>query len=224
MGATWAIVPAKALAAAKSRLAGMLSAAQREMLSALLLERTLQVLRSAQGLAGIAVISRDAAVWSLARRHEVLAIAETTPAGLNYALRQAIEALPRAAEAALVLPADLPMVQASDVESMLEYGARDDLVIAPDRREVGTNALLIGAPGGWESRFGEDSFRQHVIQALRRGMDVRICRRRALALDLDWPADLAAWLEWAGQEDSAPLDRRLLAEALRSATREGRSQ
>ena len=201
-----------------------LSAAQRETLSVLLLDRTLQVLGSARGLAGVAVVSRDAAVWDLARRHGALVVAEQAAAGLNSALAQAIDTLPAATEAALVLPADLPMVRASDVESMLAHGASGGLVIAPDRSEAGTNALLVAPAAWWRFRFGEASFGQHVSQALCGGMDVSICRRRGLALDLDSPPDLAAWLELAGcSEDFAPPDWRLIAEATGSATSEGRS-
>ena len=65
-----------------------------------------------------------------------------------------------------------------------------DVVIAPDRHELGTNALGLALPARLVTSFGyPDSFRRHVAAA--RGSDLRIhiARSPGLAFDLDLPAD-----------------------------------
>jgi 2-phospho-L-lactate guanylyltransferase len=92
----------------------------------------------------------------------------------------------------LVVPADLPLLTAEDVQALLDCLNGDPLVaLAPDRQDQGTNALLIAPPGGIPFRFGPASFVQHCRLALEAGARLEIVRRATLALDLDVPEDLA---------------------------------
>jgi 2-phospho-L-lactate guanylyltransferase len=64
------------------------------------------------------------------------------------------------------------------------------VVVAPDRRRKGTNALLVCPVGLIEYEFGPDSFRHHCEQAQRAGARLEICELPSLALDMDLPEDL----------------------------------
>jgi 2-phospho-L-lactate guanylyltransferase len=64
------------------------------------------------------------------------------------------------------------------------------VVIAPCRREEGTNALLLRPPDFIEVAFGPGSFKEHQRLAQVRGLNPLIYRSPSLALDLDWPEDL----------------------------------
>jgi 2-phospho-L-lactate guanylyltransferase len=64
------------------------------------------------------------------------------------------------------------------------------VVIAPDRRGSGTNALLASPPGLIDYDFGPDSFEQHVNRAKEAGARVEICEISSIGLDLDLPEDL----------------------------------
>jgi len=63
-------------------------------------------------------------------------------------------------------------------------------VIAPDRHEQGTNALLISPSGLIEYDFGENSFQRHCEQAKKSGARLEIVNLPSLGLDLDLPEDL----------------------------------
>jgi 2-phospho-L-lactate guanylyltransferase len=64
------------------------------------------------------------------------------------------------------------------------------MIIAPDRREDGTNALYISPPGLIEYSYGPGSFMRHLHQAERFGIKHTICRLPSFGLDLDLPEDL----------------------------------
>jgi 2-phospho-L-lactate guanylyltransferase len=72
------------------------------------------------------------------------------------------------------------------------------VVLAPDRRQAGTNALLVSPPGLIEYVFGPSSFDRHRASALAAGARVLVCDRPGLALDLDLPEDLGLFREASG--------------------------
>jgi 2-phospho-L-lactate guanylyltransferase (CobY/MobA/RfbA family) len=65
------------------------------------------------------------------------------------------------------------------------------VVIAPDRHEKGTNALLLSPAGLIEYDFGENSFERHCELAKKAGARLEIVKLHSLGLDLDLPEDLA---------------------------------
>jgi 2-phospho-L-lactate guanylyltransferase len=126
----------------------------------------------------------------LARRQGATALAESE-SGLNAALNQAREwALARGAQAVLVLPADLPRLTSGDIMAMLDL-AREPrcVIIAPDARGEGTNALLLRPPDALNFAFGPQSFYEHCAQAETSQLALHIYRSPTIALDLDTPAD-----------------------------------
>lgn len=65
------------------------------------------------------------------------------------------------------------------------------MVIAPDRRGKGTNALLLSPANLIEYDFGGDSFDRHCNRARKAGARLEIVNLPSLGLDLDLPEDLA---------------------------------
>ena len=188
----WAVVPVKPLPQAKSRLANVLTEAERVELCRRMLSRTLEILTGIQEIAGTLVVSADPVVRQLAAAAGGVPLPEPDPPNLNRALLLAREAAQAAgASAMLVLSADLPQLAASDVQAMLGLAASPPyLVIAPDKDGRGTNALLVAPAALIEFEFGADSFARHVARARAVGARVEICNLPALALDLDSPEDL----------------------------------
>jgi 2-phospho-L-lactate guanylyltransferase len=91
----------------------------------------------------------------------------------------------------LVIPADLPLLSASGVRALLERAIDPPVVvIAPDRHERGTNALLLSPANLIEYDFGEGSFKRHCERARRAGARLEIVKLPSLELDLDLPEDL----------------------------------
>jgi 2-phospho-L-lactate/phosphoenolpyruvate guanylyltransferase len=187
----WAIVPVKPFTQAKSRLKSVLTPPERAALSREFLIHTLQVLALVPEIRRVLVISRDTAALTLAREHHARTVTESGTPDLNTALRRATEAVVGlGAHALLILPTDLPLLSAEAVQGMVvEPGMEPAVVIAPDRRQTGTNALFVRPPGLIEYAFGHDSFQLHQAWAERAGARVRIFHSPAIELDVDVPED-----------------------------------
>ena len=188
----WAIVPVKPFNRAKSRLAAQLSAEQRELLAANLLQRTVRLLLPLPEIEGVLVISRDSKALAMVRELGAQTVQESGAPELNHALQRATQALRSwGAGAALIVPADIPLLAAEDVANVVHLGRyHQSVVVAPDRHEHGTNLLLVRPPGMIPYSFGEDSFATHQRLAREIGATTLVYRSERAALDLDTPDDL----------------------------------
>ncbi|MGD8814230.1 MAG: 2-phospho-L-lactate guanylyltransferase [Anaerolineales bacterium] len=188
----WAIVPVKPLRRSKSRLAHELSRDERALLSQRLLIHTLRALRDVQQIDRTLVVSRDSHALALARDFDARTVTERGHPQLNQALERATYvAQGYGVSSVLVLPADLPLLTSEDIEKFIEpLGDPPVVVIAADRKGVGTNALLVSPPGLIKFRFGPDSFAKHGSLAREAGARLEVCNLPNLGLDLDEPEDL----------------------------------
>ena len=189
----WAIVPVKPLAEGKARLAGSISGSRRARLNRNFLRHILTVLAVFPGIARTIVVSRDPDARAMAEEVGARPLLETGEAALNPALDQATgEALRLGAEAVLVVPTDLPLASAGDFEALVrEAGPPPTIVIAPDRRGIGTNTLYAAPPGLIQYRFGTGSAASHAEAAQRVGANFRSMNIPGLAFDVDTDADYA---------------------------------
>ena len=138
--------------------------------------------------------------------------------GLNATLWSAMRtAYADGAQAALFLPADLPLIIPEDVFAVAEasqgYARPVGVEAAADG---GTNALLVPASCAFEPRLGEDSFAKHRAAAEAAGSPLVALDAPNLAFDVDTAADyawakanvdgfataLGAWGAWL---DGAPV-------------------
>lgn len=202
----WAIVPVKPLRRGKSRLSGTLSEDERTHLNQLLLEHTLKTLTDLKEIEQILVVSRDPAALSLARDLGARTVREAGSPKLNTALKRAtVVAQLYATRGVLVLPADLPLLTREDILALVERAKIPPVVvIAPDRREEGTNALLISPAGLIEYDFGPGSFQRHCKRAQQVGARLEVVTLPSLGLDLDLPEDLEMVVEMEGLEFDEP--------------------
>jgi len=187
----YAVVPVKDLRGTKSRLAPVLDPGARAGLTLYMMGRVVGAIREA-GIEDVCVVSPDRMVLEEAKRRGATPLLQESR-GLNPALEEGRRrAMGLGASKLLVLPADLPLLDAEDVLAVLrETGGEPSVVIAPDGARSGTNALLIQPPDVLPFAFGIGSFEAHVGAARRRGLDVGICERSHLAFDLDTAGDLA---------------------------------
>jgi len=188
----WAIVPVKPLRHGKSRLSGTLSEDERTQLNESLLEHTLETLANLKELEQVLVVSRDPHALAIARKHGARTVREDGSPHLNTALARAtIVAKLHATRGVLILPADLPLLTRDDILALIERAANPPVVvIAPDRHEKGTNALLMSPAGLIEYDFGEGSYQRHCKRAKKAGARLEIVKLPSLGLDLDLPEDL----------------------------------
>ena len=188
------LVPCKSLALGKSRLSGLLSPEEREALCRQFLADTLRTAIELVGAASVKLISTDAEAQEMARGSGIEIYAEAWP-DLNAALsgvRRNILAS-RAPRDIMVLPIDLPLATAGSLRKVL--AAAGDIVLVPDRKNGGTNVLLLRgtALDGFRFAYGDDSFRIHSENAAAQQERVTVLRDEKLAFDIDEPEDYLLW-------------------------------
>ena len=189
----WALVPAKGFVRAKSRLVPALGDPLREVFAQGLLEHVLRTLLSVRELTGVLVLTDDDEVGAYAsqfgcavlRDPAQAAIGEVVDAGLRHAAQLG-------AEVAFVCMADLPWITADEVQSLLAEARQHDVVVVPDTREYGTNALCLTPPLALDGTcFGQGkSFEAHLQKAREAQRKVAVFRMRGLCFDVDDPDDL----------------------------------
>jgi 2-phospho-L-lactate guanylyltransferase len=157
-----------------------------------LLEHTLTILNKISGIEHTLVVSRDPAALALTRSMGGRTVLEDGAPQFNTALKRAtIVAQAQGARAVLILPADLPLVEPSDLEALLSQGLTPPVVvIAPDRRLDGTNGLFINPAGLIEYGYGPGSFQRHCQRATEAGARLVVVNSERIGLDLDLPEDL----------------------------------
>ena len=189
----WAVMPVKSFDMAKSRLEGVLTLSERRELARTLMGNALRALVDSGCFEHVMVVSRDEAVLGFAKELGAEAMREEGPPDLNAALRSVRDvAIADGAVSLLVLFSDLPNVTAEDIRALAEASSRCNVVIGPDRRTEGTNALLLRPPGAIDYAFGDLSFEKHLAAASKAGLEVTVLRRDGIGLDVDLPEDLQA--------------------------------
>ncbi len=192
----WAAVPVKTFAAAKHRLASLLTPAQRIALAAAMLEDVLSALADAP-LGGIMVNTEDSTAAALAGRFGAAVVAEDAQDGHTAAVAAMARILAaRGASAMLALPSDIPSVTAAEIEHVCTAGQRPPpaFTIVPAHDERGSNAVLVAPPDAVPLRFGDDSFFPHLDTARRHGIEPVVVKLPGIALDIDRPEDVHALL------------------------------
>jgi 2-phospho-L-lactate guanylyltransferase len=157
-----------------------------------LLSHTIDTLIELPQLEQVLVISRDPEALSLARDHGARTVLEDGAPHLNIALARAtVIATTYAARGVLILPADLPQISVEDIQTMIDAGQDPPVVvIVPDYKREGTNAMLVNPAGLIQYDFGPDSFDRHVDQGNAKGIEVKVLELPSLAHDVDLPEDL----------------------------------
>ncbi len=188
----WAIVPIKPLRRGKSRLATVLSEKDREQLNQTLLIKTILCLQEIKEIDQILIVSYDPSALTISRDYGVRTIQESPNTNINKALRKGtMAAMTFNVSSILIVPADLPFIEPQAIRELLEKSQKPpEIVITPDRRMNGTNALYINPVGILDYDFGMWSFRKHIEQAERKKIRIEIYNNDRLSFDLDIPEDL----------------------------------
>lgn len=211
----WAIVPVKPLTRAKSRLAAVLSPAERVELAEKLLRHLLATVHQVPEITGVLVISRDNKALAVAREAGAHTVQESGMPELNNALMRATQVVNAwRGGAVLILPADLPLVAPEDLREIVRMGEEGPcIIIAPDRARDGTNALLVRPAGLIPYAYGPGSFRRHLDLAHGTPARTQIFESERLMLDIDVPADLDLYRQYENGGPSAAPDATGTAEA-----------
>ena len=187
-----ALVPIKALIAAKQRLNPALTQSQRQQLSRSMAHDVLSALSSVPNLA-LSICAGDDYGAELAQKFNATLIrdSELPCAGLDaiaatYSQRMMIQGYSHA----MIVHADIPLLTTSTLELILESEANHDVVLVTDRHGEGTNIISWRLGSGFATNFGTDSRARHLTQCAE--LNLRVCEIHCdnTALDIDTPSDL----------------------------------
>lgn len=182
----WALVPIKARTECKGRLAGCLAPSERLGIVREMAARVLAAARKSHSIDHVAVVTPERDCVPM----DVLVI-DDPGGGLNPALDFARQQLiARGADELVVLPADLPLVTAADIELLVARGRQTGFALATDTACTGTNALFLRPTDAFRFQFGPESRRHHVAEGARLGWTTEPVRTRGLEFDLDRVEDL----------------------------------
>ena len=191
-----AVIAVRGGQTAKSRLSGRLDGWQRAALVEAMLLDMLEVLHGIRSIDKIWVVTPTPALAGIAGQAGANVISDIGFGGLNGAFQHArhrvSELFPTAAT--LLLPGDLPLLKADDVDALLRASSANAVAIAPADSGGGTGALAFPAQCSIPLAFGPDSFAHHVAAAADHGFKTCTMQAPSLGLDIDRPADLDALL------------------------------
>lgn len=194
------LVPVKALAEAKGRLAPTVGPLQRRLLAIAMFEDVVAALQSVRGLERPVVVSPDREVWRRADAMGCRVVEEPAGAGdLNGALAAA--AATANGSGLLVVAADLPLASAAGLERVLA-AATAPVAVVPSHDGGGTNVLAWRDPASFAPSFGPASAARHLAVPGAVRVD-----EPGLALDVDTADDLRLV---AGRLDPASVTARRL--------------
>ena len=189
----FALVPVKRFESSKSRLSSVLNVIERKELSQLLLTNTLSVLTEASAISEIVIVSSDEVAMEIARKNGAEVLRERRDDGVNAAIARADDySFENGAEATLVIPQDLPLLVAADV-NMICRKANDEercLIVCPSIRYDGSNALLRKPSRLLKTSYDQDSFNAHIRAATKSGIPIKVFLSKRIMLDLDTTEDL----------------------------------
>jgi 2-phospho-L-lactate guanylyltransferase len=202
------LVPVKSLANAKQRLASVLDQPTRTKLAQAMLFDVLETLGTWVSRPEVSIVTSDPFALELARRFEFRII----PDNANRSETDAIEMATRfcesgGVESTLVIPGDIPLINASELEKILEAAPDQGSVLVPAADGRGTNAAWRRPAGLFPLRFGNDSFKPHLTAARATQKPCIVLSLPGIALDIDNPSDLRQLAEAPGETRTQRLAR-----------------
>jgi FO synthase len=180
-----AIVAARS-SGAKSRLSSVLSPQGRVALARSTLRQVLRSVRAARGIERLVLVTTDEDAPVPAGIERI----RDAGRGQSEAVATGLAHIAGTADAAIVLAGDTPNTSPEEIEQLIAALQYRDVVIVPDRRLEGTNALGLRLPARMRLQFGGPSLAAHLRSAEELGGRPAILELPGLAHDIDLPEDL----------------------------------
>jgi 2-phospho-L-lactate guanylyltransferase len=202
------LIPVKNLANAKQRLSPVLSPEERVELARAMCEDVLNTIGSWRGRPEVAVVTSDSFACILAERFGFEVIHDSENPGETGAIEMATSiCVERGANHTLVIPADIPLVEAEELQKIADAAPPAGAILVPDAAGRGTNAAFRSPADLFPLRFGNDSFLPHRQAATATGFPLVVLQLPGIALDLDRPDDLNKLAAASGNRESQKLVR-----------------
>lgn len=199
---TTAIVPFKTLSEAKSRLAGLLSPADRSALAMVMLADVLTALTQSQSVNHIIVTTCDQAAQRLAQSLNIT-LMNDVGTNLNHSLELAIANVD-SKTSILIIHADLPLVEAVDIDDFINNLPHGGVALAGSH-DGGTTAMAFATAIRMKLSFGSESFRHHWSAANTAEIPVFSIHEGPITFDIDRPDDLLRLRNKPGERQTGKL-------------------
>lgn len=156
----------------------------------------------------VAVVSSDPYAVKLATEYAFEIIPDPENPGETGAIELATRVcVERGVDSTLVIPADIPLIQASELEEILKQAPAEGSVLVPAADGRGTNAAFRRPANLFPLRFGNDSFKPHHAAALATGKPCVVLNLPGIAVDVDNPEDLQRLAALPGETRAQRLAR-----------------
>jgi 2-phospho-L-lactate guanylyltransferase len=202
------LIPVKNLSGAKQRLASILDQASRTELAQAMLHDVVSAVAGWSAHPACALVTGDPFAIGLAAKYNFEIISDPANPGETGAIEMATEVcLARGENNTLVIPADIPLIQAGELEEIFKHAPAEGSVLAPAADGRGTNAVFRSPANLFPLRFGNDSFKPHLAAAQATGKPCIVLQLPTIAVDVDNPEDLQAILSHPGETRTQRLIR-----------------
>ena len=207
------LIPVKSTSSAKQRLAAVLDQPSRTALAQAMLHDVLNALhhwvtRPKENCAAVAVVTSDPFAMKLAAAYEFEIIPDPDNPGETGAIEMATRVcVESGAESTLVIPADIPLIEAWEFDEILKHARAEGSVLVPAADGRGTNAVFRRPADLFPLRFGNDSFKPHHAAAQATGKPWVVLKLPGFAVDIDNPEDLQQLISLQGETRAQRLAR-----------------
>lgn len=203
------LIPVKNLGNAKQRLGDVLDQSVRTELAHAMLVDVLEAVVQ-YGREDVSLVTSDPFALEQARTHRFQTITDETNASETAAIEMATrECVSRGVVRTLVIPADIPLIQADDLAAIFEYAPVRGAVLVPASDKRGTNAALRSPADLFPLRFGNDSFQPHLQATIATNTSCVVLSLSRIGLDIDNAADLRELAAHTGSKRAQVLARKL---------------
>jgi 2-phospho-L-lactate/phosphoenolpyruvate guanylyltransferase len=207
------LVPVKNTSSAKQRLAAVLDQPSRTQLAQAMLHDVLSTLyhwtaRRETVRPTVAVVTSDPFAVKLAKEYEFEIIPDPDNPGETGAIEMATRVcVERGADSTLVIPADIPLIEAWEFDEILKRAPAEGSLLVPAGDGRGTNAIFRRPANLFPLRFGNDSFKPHHAAARATGKPCIVLELPGIAVDIDNPEDLQQLISLPGETRAQILAR-----------------
>jgi 2-phospho-L-lactate guanylyltransferase len=203
------LVPVKNLSGAKQRLAAVLDQPARTELAQAMLHDVVTALAAWTRRPDCALVTSDPFAIELARECDFEIIPDPANPGETGAIEMATQlCVSRGIDSTLVIPADIPLIQAGEIETIFAQAPAEGSVLVPAADGRGTNAAFRRPANLFPLRFGNDSFKPHRAAAHATGKPCIELHSPGISIDVDNPEDLQQLLAHPGKTSTQSLLRR----------------
>ena len=199
MNDIWAVIPIKEFDGAKHRLSSLLSAPQRRLLAETMLIDMLDAVVGSRLLAGVMIVTFDPHATDLGKKIGARIVTDGARDGHTGSVNAGRRFLAEEGRGGMItMPSDIPATRAAEIDAVLAaHRAAPSFTISPAHDDLGSNAVVCSPPESVPLRFGDNSYFPHLDAARRQGIEPTVIRQPGIAMDIDHPVDLAAFLRLA---------------------------